>query len=413
MTTGVQEEPTHDTTPAPVGAWWMTTLALAVIGIAVGWFGPLQILLPAQASDLELDGAGSKESVLAVVTGTGAAVSLLANPLWGLISDRIRSPWGQRLPVIVTGLAIGVAGLLVLAWAPTIGWMVTGWALVQFGLNGPAAAYAAVIADQVPPAQHGVVGALFGIAQTAGVVVGTAVAVLSGEGRWGYLSVAIAVCALTAAWLLTYARPDSTGHERPRPRAAQRRRPRPQPEYLWAWTIRFLMNFVNAVMLLYLYFYLDDEVGVEEPENAVLLITVLVVAVAAVTAGAAGFLSDRLGRRRSFAATGGAVAAIGTGVLACTPTLPVVVAATAIVGLGWGLYLAVDVAIVTGTLTDPGTNATMLGLANIANTLPQVLAPFVAAPLVASAAGYAGLYGSAAVAGCAAALCTTRLHRTA
>jgi len=39
-----------------------------------------------------------KEAVLALVTGVGATVSMVLNPLWGAFSDRTVSRFGRRLP---------------------------------------------------------------------------------------------------------------------------------------------------------------------------------------------------------------------------------------------------------------------------------------------------------------------------
>ncbi|WP_174186939.1 MFS transporter [Nocardia barduliensis] len=399
------------TTPVPpVGAGWLITFVLAMTGVAAGWFGPLQILLPAQAEAFEAAGAGSKEAALALVSGTGALVSLIANPLWGVLSDRLRSSRGPRVPVILAGTAIGVLGLLILATAPSVGWMVTGWACAQLGLNGPAAAYAALIADRVPPSQRGLVGALFGIAQTLGVVTGTALAVASDSSGAGYVALAIAVPALGAGWLLAQGRQSGDFGTALPPRVAARRlRGGLPPLFAWAWGMRFLMNFGNALVLLYLYFYLDDAVGVEDTETAVLLVTVLVVLIAAATAGVAGGLSDRLRRRRAFAVAAAVATVAGTVTLAALPPYPVVIGAASALGCGWGLYLAVDMALVTATLTDPTTHATMLGIANIAAVLPQVAAPLVAAALVAGPLGYSGLYGLAALTAAAAVLCVARL----
>ena len=66
-------------------------------------------------------------------------------------------------------------------------------------------------------------------------------------------------------------------------------------------------------------------------------------------------------------------------------------------GLGFGVYLSVDAALVTQVLPSAQGRAKDLGLINIANTGPQVLAPAVAAPLVSSLGGYPALFGTVAV----------------
>jgi MFS family permease len=357
----------------------MVAYALAMIGVAAGWFGPIQILLPEQAAHLA--GDGGKESLLAVVTAWGAAASMVANPLWGAVSDRL----GKRWPIFVAGTLVGVAGLLVLAVADTTALMVTGWVLVQVGLNGPLAALAAMIGDRVPERQRGTVGALFGVAQIIGVILGTAVAVVAGSTALGYVAVAIAVPALGAALLIM-------NREQPVVTTARGKLHWPGGQFAWAWVIRFLLNLVNALVLVYLLYYLSDEVGVEDAATWVLIVTVVNVLFAGIFGFAGGVLSDRWEKRKVFVAAGAVILAVGTALMALVPVVPVVLAASVLVGIGWGAYIAVDMAVLTHVLPDPETRATMLGVANVAGTLPQMLAPVLAAPIVTALGGYRTLY---------------------
>lgn len=391
-----------------VGRRWVVAYVLAMVGVAAGWFGPIQILLPAQAA--RIAGSDGKEQLLALVTASGAIASMVANPLWGMVSDRLRTRWGRRRPVVVAGTVVGVVGLLLLAAADTPAAMAVGWAIVQVGLNGPMAALAAMMADRVPDAQRGMVGAWFGIAQTIGLVVGTAVAVVAGEGPAGYVAIAVAVPALGAAILLVHhepplgARTETTGTAAGSPTggAAETSTPRPSwralrptADYVWVWTVRLLLNMVNALLLLYLYYYLSDGVGVPEG-SAGTWVLVLTGSAALVTVGVAavgGVVSDRTGRRRVFVAASAVLLGVAAVVMATTPPLAVVLGATALFGVGWGLYVSVDLAVLTAVLPDESTRATMLGVGNVAASLPQVLAPVVAAPLVTSAGGYPLLYG--------------------
>ncbi|WP_045740563.1 MFS transporter [Actinoplanes rectilineatus] len=365
----------------PVRRRWMTAYGLAMVGVAAGWFGPIQILLPEQAA--RLAGDGGKEALLALVTAWGAAASMVANPLWGVLSDRIRS---RRLPIFVAGTVVGVSGLLVLASAGSTATMVTGWILVQAGLNGPMAALAAMIGDVVPERQRGTVGSLFGVAQIVGVVLGTAVAVAVGQGTIGYIAVAIAVPALGAALLVIH---------RDVPMKADRvswKWTRPSAPFAWAWLIRFLLNLVNALVLVYLFYYLSDRVGVTDAALWVLILTVVNVLFAGIVGAIGGVLSDRWERRRIFVAVAAVTLAAGTAMLALVPVVWVAIGASALVGAGWGAYIAVDMAVITQVLPDAETRATMLGVANIAGTLPQLLAPVLAAPIVTGPGDYRTLY---------------------
>jgi MFS family permease len=383
---------------APVRTRWMVAYALAMIGVAAGWFGPIQILLPEQAA--RLAGGDGKESLLALVTAIGAAASLVANPLWGVLSDRL----GSRRPIFVAGTVIGVAGLLVLSAADSRTLMIGGWVLVQIGLNGPLAALAAMIGDRVPERQRGTVGALFGVAQIVGVVLGTALAVAVGQGAPGYLAVAVAVPALGAALLLIHREPVRISD-----RTALSLK-WPGSQFAWAWLIRFLLNLVNALVLVYLFYYLSDQVGVADAATWVLVLTVVNVLFAGIFGFAGGVLSDRWQRRRIFVAVAAVVLAAGTALLALVPVVAVAIVASVLVGAGWGAYVAVDMAVITQVLPDTETRATMLGVANIAGTLPQLLAPVIAAPIVTRLGGYPTLYLLTAAIAVLALACLPRLR---
>lgn len=385
------------TSPVEPSRRWVAALVTATVGVAVGWFGPIQILLPAQATALAP--SGGKEGLLALVTGVGAAASMVANPAWGVLSDRLRAARGTRVPVLVAGGALGVVGLLVLATAGSVPAMVLGWVAVQAGLNGPFAVLAALIADHVPERRRGTVGSLFGVAQLIGTVVGTALAVVAGEGSWGYVAVAVAVVMLICPILLLRGgTPAAPSGPAAGPAVAVRLREiRVGRPFVAAFALRFLLNLVCALGLLYLYYFLSDRAGVADPGTWVLALTVLYVTVAGVVAGVAGARTDRLGRRRGTAAAASAVLATGSVLLAVATAPPLIITAVVVLGAGYGLFLAVDVAVVTSALPDPRTRATMLGVANVASSLPQVLAPVLAAPVVTSAGGYTLLYLATAV----------------
>ena len=111
---------------------WMSLLFFANIALWLGVYAPIQVLLPKQA---ELLDHANKEAVLGLVMGFGAAVALVANPAIGLLSDRTCSRFGRRHPWTVAGAIVAAAGLVVLAFAPTVAVMIIGWCLVTMAVR--------------------------------------------------------------------------------------------------------------------------------------------------------------------------------------------------------------------------------------------------------------------------------------
>ena len=77
-------------------------------------------------------------------------------------------------------------------------------------------------------------------------------------------------------------------------------------------------------------------------------------------------------------AVASALFGVGTVVLAHTTTVSMFYLAELLMGLAYGVYVAVDLAFVVNVLPDPEHTGKDLGVFNITNALPQSLAPYVA-----------------------------------
>jgi MFS family permease len=71
-------------------------------------------------------------------------------------------------------------------------------------------------------------------------------------------------------------------------------------------------------------------------------------------------------------------------ILAFARDVGMVTVAAVVMGAGFGAYTAVDLALISRVLPRPEDRAKDLGVVNIANALPQVLAPVVAGVVIAS-----------------------------
>lgn len=398
-----------------VGGGWTAALSLANVAIWVGWYGPLQILLAQQAQDFAPGTGMSKETLLAWVTGAGAVVSLLANPFFGALSDRTTARWGRRTPWIVAGAAGGALSLLVLAGAGGLWTMAVGWCLVQLTLNAAFAAVTAAVPDRVPRLQRGAVGGWLGAAQILGAVAGTGLATAAGGIAAGYAACAVFAVAGVLPYVILHR--DLRLGVADRPVWSWRSftggfwlSPRRYPDFGWAWLTRFLINLSNALVILYLLYYLRDRLHYADPEQGVLILTAVNSVTLLATVVVGGAWSDRVGRRKPFVMWSGLLMAAATLLLAAWQTWPSAIVVAALLGLGLGVFMSVDFALMTDVLPEARDRGKDLGVINVANALPQVAAPALAAPIVTYLGGYRVLYLVAAVAGLAGAVLVGRIR---
>ncbi|WP_446216301.1 MFS transporter [Micromonospora sp. IBHARD004] len=384
----------------PVRRSWIALIFAANLGVWMAFFTPIQVLLPQQ---VERIAPGDKEAMLAVVTGLGALAAVLANPLAGALSDRtvIRLAsrhLGRRHVWTASGAVLGALALVLLARQDTIAGVALGWVAAQVCFNAMLASLTAAIPDRVPVAQRGGVSGWVGIPQALGLVVGAVLvtALVTGNAA-GYAAIAVAMLLLSLPFALLTADDPLPREHRPALRlrallASMWISPRRHPDFAWAWFTRFLVQTGNALGTLYLLYFLTDGVRHPDPEGALLVLILLYTLGMMLTAVVAGRLSDRSGRRKVFVITSGVIMAVAALLLAVAPVWPMAVAAALLLGAGYGVYLAVDAALITQVLPTATDRAKDLGVINIANSAPQVLGPVISAPIVVHLGGYPTLY---------------------
>ncbi|MFB8765186.1 MFS transporter [Nocardiopsis alba] len=383
----------------PVRALWVAGVSLANLGMWMAFFGPLQVLLPEQIGHVAPAG---KETVLAWVTGVGAAMAMIATPLIGALSDRTTGPLGRRRPWVLAGAVLGAAGLIVLGRQESVTGILLGWSFVQTALSCLNATLLAAVPDHVPRSQRGAVSGWVGVPQSAGVVAAVVlVTVVVTEIAPGYTLIGLFTLACALPFALLSPDPPLPRSARPAWGALLRDlwvSPRRHPDFAWAFLTRFLIGTGNAMFILYLLYFLRDAVGYEErfPGSSAAdgLLTLILVYTAAVVATTvvAGIVSDRLGRRRVMVCLAGVVMGVPAFMVAASPEWSTLLVGAVVLGVGFGIFLSVDNALVTEVLPTASGRAKDLGIVNIAGVGPQVIAPALAGPIVVHLGGYPVLY---------------------
>ena len=123
--------------------------------------------------------------------------------------------------------------------------------------------------------------------------------------------------------------------------------------------------------------------------------TLVQAAVLVVASLVGGRLSDRIGRRKVFVFTASVVYGLALFAVAVASDFDGFLVGMAVSGLGFGVYMAVDLALVADVLPG-GDNAKDLGVLNIAGALPFTVAPALAPVILAVGGGsYGVLYAVA------------------
>jgi MFS family permease len=372
----------------PVSWKYVSGLVFAQLIFFVALLGPAIIGIGVKVQQIVPD--DQKTSALGTVAGFGALFAVIGNVLFGRLSDRTTSRFGRRRPWIVGGTVVMTVAFLVMALGETVPVVTAGWCLAQLGANATLAPFIATISDQVPIFQRGSVSALLGIAQNIGILGGTYVAQLF-QNQMVILFVVPSVFSIAAMLLFAFILPDQHLTVRP-PKMNAREwittfwlNPRKYPDFAFAWWSRFLITLATFMFTTFRLFYLQDELGLSEDDApAAVTIGVLIYTIALIASGwIAGKISDRTGRRKFLVAGSTLLFGVGIVVLAHVETVTGFYLVEAVMGVAYGIYVGVDLALVVDVLPNPDDSGKDLGVFNMANALPQTVAPVIGAALLA------------------------------
>jgi MFS family permease len=386
-----------DDPPAPLKGLrrLMGWIVPGTIGFYLIWGAVPGILLPQQITLL----FGQRDHVvnLTIVATIGAFSAMIAQPIAGQLSDRTRSRFGRRAPWILIGALVGGLSLVGLAFANSLVGVIIAWTLVQISYNFAQGPLTAVMPDRVPLKRRGTFAALMGIGLMVGALGGTI------YGTLFFYSVAVryiffaefAVIVLSL-FLLTNPDHSSARIEREPFTFVEFLKtfwvnPVRYPDFFWAFTGRLLLYTGYFAVTGYQLYLLTDYFHVAHPEQVIPILGLLSLVGILVSTIVSGPLSDRFGRRKPFVFASAVVVGLAFLLPWVWHDLTAWVVMTIVSGFGFGMFQAVDTALMSQVLPSAKSFAKDLGIVNIAATLPQTLAPGVAGAIVISF-GFAGLF---------------------
>jgi MFS family permease len=403
----VPQEPVEALLPPTHRKGWgfqvLYGLANSVIGVGNITFYTL--LLPAR---IALLAPTNQTNTFIVLSGIGALASILTNPVVGALSDRTTSVLGRRFPWLLIGMMLLLLSMLILAYATTLLLLGVGSVLLQIAINVLLAALSAIIPDQVPLSQRATVSAFGGMAPLAGGLIGQ---ILVAQVIKNITISFLVLAQISSILLLVFS---LVLHEQRLPKAAVAPfrlqdipkslwlNPKEHPDFALTWLARCLIFLASTTVVNYMFYFLQDGVhytrvsGEPVAQGVQIFYTVYVLALL-VASLICGKLSDIMQRRKIFVIGSSLLMAIGVLLFAVFPAWSTVLLGTFILGIGFGSYLSVDLALASQLLPNAQHRGKDFGLINTAIFLPMLVAPFIAGIALSHFHSYAMLFSVIAV----------------
>lgn len=350
--------------------------------------GLASVLMPAQVSFVDPD---NKEASHALIMSASAFVTIFIQPIFGAISDRTRSRWGRRTPWMCLGVVGGALALLVIGHLEAVALLLAAWIAVQVLINIMQIPMTAWLPDRVAPERRGIVSSFIGVGTQVGATVGIVLATRfaePGQVATGYTVFAVLLVVVILAIVLLNADKDDRGVEvAPFSWRAFARgfwvSPRQAPDFWWAFAARVVLILGYWGVFTYTRYSLEDyfKVGdqVNSAQSNASLIQLGTVLVASLVCGP---LSDRLGRRKIFVGGASLVMAVSLLIPLAMPTLTGFYLSQAVLGAGYGVYMSLDMALMSEVLPSQQDAGKDMGLLNIATNVPQTLGPTLAGLII-------------------------------
>jgi MFS family permease len=349
---------------------FLIVLALANVGGVIAYLPLLGLLLPLKIEMLSRD---SRIGIFTACVMAGAIAASLSNILFGWLSDRSVDRGGGRRRWMAGGLVATAASYGVVASAATPVQIVVAIVVFQCAVNVLLAPMMAVMSEEIPDSQKGVIGGLLALGSPAASAVSTLLvgqAMLPEVARFAILPAAITVCVVPL--LLSRPRIAVSSDDRDLIRPIARR------DLAIAGVSRLLVQIAGVVTQAYLLYYFESIAAAAErpglPTRIGHLLTLAFV-LPLPLALLLGRLSDLARQREPFLLGAAAVATAGLVGMAFARGSTTGAVAFLVYTAGLSVFVALHAGFAMQLLPSSRHRGRDLGLLNLANTLPSLLGP--------------------------------------
>jgi MFS family permease len=351
------------------------TMNAYFFGMSLMWNAIHPIILPALLLDFVQESL--KNTYLGGMTFAGLVLAMIVQPLAGGLSDTTQSRWGRRRPWIFVGNLLCMVCLAGMALAGSFLGLLIAYVCLQIVSNcahGPAQG---LIPDLVPKKQRGLASGIKNLADMLGLVVASLMAgrlMSNGNPVLAFVVIGMVLATSTMITLLT-AEKNIAGE----PSAKQDGSTEvPGKRSLRELVVDFQSHpgyarlIVSRLLILlgiyaaqgFVQYYLQDVMKVPDPPKATSDLMATIGLPLTLAVFPAGFLSDRLGRRR-MNLLAGAIIVLGIFLLTFAANMPQVLTFGAVIGIGTGMFLSANWALATDLIPQEEAGK-YLGFTNLA-----------------------------------------------
>jgi MFS family permease len=338
-------------------------------GLSFMWSSLHMLILPALMLNYVAD--EQKNTALGLLTFAGLIIAIIVQPISGAFSDRWASRFGRRRPLILLGTAFDLVFLAIMGLAGGIPALALGYIGLQFTSNiahGPAQG---LMHDLIPSEKMGAASGVKNFFDMGGMVVASLLVANILDPQSPLLAFAIVAGFLVAGALFTLLGSRETSSV-DQPAVSGPTRLTDAFRIDLSKHSDFMRLIVSRLLFLigvygiqsFAQYFISDRLQTEDAVKLTgdLMATIVLTLIA--FSILAGFLSDRLGRKRMHVVAA-LLVAVGSLLMTTASTSTAVLGFGSIIGAGIGFFLSVNWAL-ANDLAPAGDAGKFLGLTNLA-----------------------------------------------
>ena len=367
----------------------------------------ISIFLPNQVADV-VQGDGQQNTLaLASIMTISSFITVFVQPLTGAFSDRTRSRMGMRTPYILAGSFIGGFAICMLAPAQSMVQIGIFWVIASVTLNVMNGPLATILADRVPEENRGVASGYIGAAQTGGGTLGIIAAGWFANHNLsaGYMFFGIGIFVVCLIFCLLNREPNTKQMDVEPFNWKDFFKgfwvsPRKNPDFGWAFIARFVMYLGYQGVVAYQLYILRYYIGLDDASSNTIVGVMSTIQLFAliISSVVCGYLSDKFQARKPFVFVSSIIMAVSYIFPLFMRTETSMLIMAGVLGIGYGCYMSIDMALMTQVLPDKGANAGKdMGVLTIATNLPQMLVQPLVAILITVFVSYGSVFVAAII----------------